>query len=272
MFTEQDTEQYYDHKDDLYRSFWDPAGGLHYGYFPDPTAERSQSTAEQLLTAFRDWDEELLARSGITGSSTVLDVGCGNGTTSVWLARHTGCQVTGIDLSQVRTDNARRLGETNPDARVTFRKASATDIPYSDGAFSHAWSQATLYHVHERSRALAEVHRVLRDDGVFAFDDLTTPRTPVGPTSQRLIYDRLLFEPTFSAEQYVARLAGAGFEVEDTIDLSRHLKGTYELLVKQVTALAPELAVPYQAMIDGIDAGEVGWSGFTCRKVARHAA
>ncbi|MER5766364.1 class I SAM-dependent methyltransferase [Streptomyces sp. NPDC001985] len=271
MFTERDTERYYNHQDDLYRSFWDPEGGLHYGYFPDLAGARppgGADTAERLAAAFRDWDRELLARSGIDGDSAVLDIGCGNGTTSVWLARTTGCRVTGIDLSLVRVTNAQRLREANPAARVTFRKASAERVPYPDGSFSHAWSQATLYHVHDRPRALAEVHRVLRDGGVFAFDDLTTPRTPVGSATRRHVYDRLLFEPALSAERYAAHLGDAGFAVESSRDLSGHLRRTYELLVGRVAELAPELTVPYRAMIDAVDAGEVAWSCFICRKAA----
>ncbi|MEU5980306.1 methyltransferase domain-containing protein [Streptomyces sp. NPDC047315] len=268
MFTEHDTEKYYDHRDDLYRSIWDPEGALHYGYFPDAGTDPSKDPAQQLVAAFRDWDEELLARSGIEEGSTVLDVGCGNGTTSVWLARRTGCRVTGVDLSLVRVTHAQRLQEAHPKARVAFHKASALRLPFPDAAFSHVWSQSTLYHVHDRPRALAEVHRVLHDGGTFAFDDLVTPRTPVSAAARQHIYDRLLCEPAFSAQGYAEQLAGAGLEVTDVLDLSEHLRRTYELLVRRVAALAPELTVPYQAMIDAVDAGDVGWSCFTCRKAA----
>ncbi|MEU9607208.1 methyltransferase domain-containing protein [Streptomyces sp. NPDC048057] len=268
MFTEHDTEKYYDHQDDLYRSVWDPEGALHYGYFPDLGAAPAGGPAEQLVAAFRDWDEELLARSGIDEGSAVLDVGCGNGTTSVWLARRTGCRVTGVDLSLVRVTNAERLRAAHPEARVAFHKASALHLPFPDASFSHVWSQSTLYHVHDRPRALAQVHRVLRNRGAFVFDDLVTPRTPVSPAARRHVYDRLLCEPSFSAHGYVEHLSAAGFEVVEARDLSAHLRRTYELLVSRVAALAPELTVPYQAMIDAVDAGDVGWSCFTCRKAA----
>ena len=36
-FTEQDTENFYDAEDVLYRSFWDEEGSLHWGYFDETT-------------------------------------------------------------------------------------------------------------------------------------------------------------------------------------------------------------------------------------------
>ncbi len=77
-FTEQDTERYYDEEDTTYRSFWDPEGSLHWGYFDD-------TTGNDFLTASRHLNDIMLARSGIDSDSVVLDLGCGNGNTTNWL-------------------------------------------------------------------------------------------------------------------------------------------------------------------------------------------
>lgn len=36
-FTEQETENYYDSQDAIYRSFWDEEGSVHWGVFDDTT-------------------------------------------------------------------------------------------------------------------------------------------------------------------------------------------------------------------------------------------
>ena len=46
-------------------------------------------------------------KAEITRDSRVLDLGCGNGTTSFRLHEDLECEVVGIDLSGVRIDNAK---------------------------------------------------------------------------------------------------------------------------------------------------------------------
>ncbi len=41
----------------------------------------------------------MLEQSGIFAKSRVLDIGCGNGNTAVWVTQQTGCEVVG-DLSE----------------------------------------------------------------------------------------------------------------------------------------------------------------------------
>ena len=48
-FTEKDTENYYDLEDEIYLSFWDPAGTLHWGLF---YADESVIFASNNLTQY----------------------------------------------------------------------------------------------------------------------------------------------------------------------------------------------------------------------------
>lgn len=260
-YTEADTERFYDTEDALYRSFWDRQGSLHWGYFE----AGARPPASAFVDACARWNARMLAQSGIDAHARVLDLGCGNGTTALWLAAETGCEVVGVDLSGVRVANARAAAGAH---RVQFDKASATALPYEDGAFTHVWSQATLYHVHDRSAALAELHRVLQDGGSIVFDDLVTPRQPVGDRARRFVYDRLLFAPTYSHDGYVEALAAQGLLVCREEDLSPHLRTSYELLCERATSHYPELAAAYVEMCGAIDRGELGWSFFVADKIA----
>ncbi|MFE0044383.1 methyltransferase domain-containing protein [Streptomyces albireticuli] len=255
------TEAFYDHEDDVYRSFWDSSGSLHWGYF----ADLSQTDPEAFLEASQRWTDLLLDRSGIGPGSHVLDIGCGNGTTAAYLARRTGCRVTGIDISGVRVGHARARTHALPN--VDFRKASAALLPFADGTFTHVWSQATLYHVPDRERALDEIHRVLAEGGTLVLDDLVTPSPSVTDTGRRVVYDRLMFEPGPSHQEYERALRDKGFAVLDGADLTPHLRKSYELLAERARSASPAHSAAYRQVTSAIDAQDVGWSAFVAGKV-----
>jgi ubiquinone/menaquinone biosynthesis C-methylase UbiE len=263
-FTEAETEAFYDSEDSLYRSFWDEEGSLHWGYFDN----LEDAEAEEFLTACKRWNQYMLEQSKIDASSKVLDIGCGNGNTAIWLAQQTGCEVVGIDLSGVRVKNAQEKAKNYPHLNISFQKASATSLPFDDNSFTHVWSQATIYHIPEREKALQEIHRVLQEGGTFLFDDLITPIPEISPSSRQFVYERLLFEPTFSLETYADFLSHLGLLVGKKIDLSDHLKKSYELLSKLALEKYPNLSFAYEKMCEAIDKKELGWGFYLCTKVS----
>jgi len=263
-FSEVDTEVFYDSEDSLYRSFWDSEGSLHWGYFENLTDVK----VEDFITACQHWNEYMLSGGGITKDSRVLDLGCGNGNTAVWLCQQTDCEVVGIDLSGVRIENAKAKAQEYPSLRLEFEKASATNLPYEEGSFTHVWSQATLYHVHDRHQALREVHRVLEEGGTFIFDDLISPTQEINEMARQYVYDRLIFEPTFSMEAYADFLTQLGFMVLAKMDLSKHLHKSYELLSQLAKPQYPELSCAYDKMCEAISAEQLGWGFFLAEKVS----
>jgi ubiquinone/menaquinone biosynthesis C-methylase UbiE len=268
-FTEHDTEAYYDAEDALYRSFWDSAGSLHWGFFDD-------STGRDFLKACANLNEIMVGKARINSESNVLDLGCGNGNTATWLRTSQGCRVTGVDLSGVRIANANEALGTLPtdiQARLAFEKASATDLPFDDGVFSHVWSQATIYHIHEKESALREAYRVLTTGGTLVFDDLTKPSPQVSDTAKTYVYDRLLFDTDFSFASYQDALRDTGFEILEAIDLSPHLKTSYQCLAElalkgigQPEEKFRNLAAAYHQMVAAVDRSELGWGLYLCRK------
>ncbi len=268
-FTERDTESYYDAEDAVYRSFWDQEGSLHWGLF-------DEGTGRDFLKASANLNRVMLEKSGIQRGSKLLDLGCGNGTTSMWLSRTRGCRVEGIDLSGVRIGNARAALDDQPaevSALLGFEKASVTELPYGDGSFTHVWSQAAIYHVHDKEKALQEAYRVLQDGGIFAFDDLTKPRAEVGEAARKWVYDRLLFDTEFSFDTYQDALRRVGFRVLEAQDLSAHLKTSYQCLAEITRSKGNEagekfraLSFAYEQMVQAVDRGELGWALYLCQK------
>ena len=267
-FTEDDTERFYDSEDGLYRSFWDEDGSLHWGVF-------DEATGNDFLKACANLNEIMAEKARIGRDSKVLDLGCGNGNTATWLCESRGSQVVGIDLSGVRVGNAREsLAHRSEDvrSRLAFEKASATDLPFDNGAFTHVWSQATIYHIHEKHEALQEAYRVLGRGGVFVFDDLIKPKPDIGEMARQYVYDRLLFDTDFSFGSYQEALEGVGFQVLEAHDLSPHLKESYACLARVTreridddALMFQPLAVAYEQMVRAVDNGELGWGMYVCR-------
>ena len=268
-FSEQETESYYDSEDAIYRSFWDENGSVHWGLF-------DESTGEDFIKACTNLDETMAREGRIDQSSRVLDLGCGNGTTAIWLSSFRSCQVTGVDLSGVRVQNAldslARL-DSQAQSRLAFEKASATDLPFEDGSFTHVWSQAVIYHVPDKDSALAEAYRVLEPGGIMVFDDLIKPQPNISEDARKFVYDRLLYDTPFSFESYQDALEAQGFKVLEAQDLSDHLKNSYLRLSERTPKSDSEHAEHYAMLTNAylgtaqaVDNRELGWGMYICQK------
>jgi SAM-dependent methyltransferase len=88
----------------------------------------------------------------------VLDVGCGAGWSTYWLAVR-GYDATGIDLNPAAF-------EPIPQDQLRFVPGSALSLPFPDGQFDVAGAHAVLEHVSDPQQMLNEMIRVVRPGGV----------------------------------------------------------------------------------------------------------
>ncbi len=109
---------------------------------------------------------EAIGRSEGTG----VDVGCGLGLAVNELAA-LGCQVTGIDLSQVMVEKARRRYPN-----LDFRIGSALELPFEDDSLDFYRAERVYVHLPDAEKALNEAYRVLKPGGrlVLTEPDLNT--------------------------------------------------------------------------------------------------
>jgi len=155
-----------------------------------------------------------LIESGRVAPCQTVDLGCGAGNYAVWLAQQ-GFEVTGIDLSAAAIDRARELARSRG-ARCRFEVVDLLEpTPAFDGGFDFAYDWLVLHHVFpaDRPRYVANVHRMLRRDGLylsvcFSEDDRAIAgegkyRQPQLGTQLYLSSEqeiRDLFEPSFDVE------------------------------------------------------------------------
>jgi SAM-dependent methyltransferase len=115
---------------------------------------------------------ELAALAGIDARSRVLDVGCGIGGPSRYLAESLGCKVVGIDLTAEYCRLAEALtARAGLAGTVEFRTADALDLPFGDGEFDRVWTQHVAMNIADRSRLYRELARVLKPGGKLALYD-----------------------------------------------------------------------------------------------------
>jgi ubiquinone/menaquinone biosynthesis C-methylase UbiE len=198
---------------------------------PRPEATRAPSRLRGAYTALAPFYDRLVplvsSRARSTGHTwlavrdgeRVLDVGTGTGLSLAPLvAANPRGRTSGVDATPAMLRRARaRLAET-PAARYDLRRAEAGALPYAANTFDAVYS-SYLIDVLPRSRirpALAEMRRVLQDDGRLVVVCLAPPTRPIerlwGRLARRV---PLLFGGARPVEARPA-LRLAGFAVQRT--------------------------------------------------------
>jgi cyclopropane fatty-acyl-phospholipid synthase-like methyltransferase len=115
--------------------------------------------------------ECLLDALPIEPGTRVLDLGCGRGLTSVFLARELGAQVWATDLWIGATDNFERFRDAGVDDVVYPIHAEAHDLPYAEGFFDVIVSIDSYQYFGTDDTYLSYLLRFLRPGGRLGMVD-----------------------------------------------------------------------------------------------------
>lgn len=96
--------------------------------------------------------------------SKILDVGCAQGGFLNVLASKNFSSLYGIDVSERFLNEARKTNDN-----IDFRNANVENIPFPDSFFDVVILDQVLEHLAVPSRALIEIHRVLKVEGNVIF-------------------------------------------------------------------------------------------------------
>jgi SAM-dependent methyltransferase len=137
----------------------------------------------------------------------VLEVASGSGGPARYLARATGCRVTGLDANENGVATASRMAAESGDAeRVQFRVSDATArLPFEEGTFDALICIDSMNHFPDRLAVFREWRRVLRAGGRALFTD---PVVITGPVTNdelalRSSIGLFLFVPPGITEQFI---------------------------------------------------------------------
>jgi ubiquinone/menaquinone biosynthesis C-methylase UbiE len=151
----------------------------------------------------------------------VLEVGCGTGAQTVFLAASSpGAAITSIDLSPVSVERARaRVAAAGRDD-VAFAVANLFALPFADHAFDDLFVCFVLEHLPEPEKVLLTLRRVLRPGGtitVIEGDHGSWYCHPQGRDAARAVACLIEVQARLGGDSLVGRrlyplLAAAGFQ------------------------------------------------------------
>jgi SAM-dependent methyltransferase len=111
---------------------------------------------------------ELARGLGLAAGMAVLDVGCGVGGPSRYIAATYGCRVTGVDLTEAYYQAAALLAErVGLGERVDYRQGSALAMPFAEAAFDAAYTQHAAMNIEDKAGLYREIGRVLKPGARF---------------------------------------------------------------------------------------------------------
>jgi len=149
----------YDVISPYYPSLW--GEHLHHGYWI--VGDESKEQAQLQLV------EHLAQVANIKSGSEILDIGCGMGGSSLYLARNYNATVTGITISPVQVEMATAAAARERiDVKFLVMDAEAMDFQKQ---FDVLWSVESISHYQHREDFFVSASRLLKPGGAFGIID-----------------------------------------------------------------------------------------------------
>ncbi len=211
--------EFYDLLSPHFRKLW--GEHLHDGFYK--TGAESKEAAQEALVAY------LAEFAGLPHGARGLDIGCGMGATSVWLAKNLNSSMSGITLSATQVSIARELA-AREGVNAGFLQADAERFE-PEQPFDFAWMVGVLGHFENQQGFVRTAKRLVRRGARFLLADWVA-----GP--DLTLEDRECFvEPVLegmlmpdiaSLQDYIEWFNGNGFRVLQTRDLTRETSKTWD--------------------------------------------
>jgi len=207
---EPDVVTYYNQTHLGYRLFWNLARtySMHYGLRDD----QHRSHVASVLNLIR-----VLANTvDINERDEVLDVGCGFGGSSLWLAEHLGCRVTGIDINPTEIAFAQRQArERGLEERARFLEMDYREMDkrLEAEAYTVVWQIETLIYADRRAFAF-DAFRRLRENGRIVIADYFSRPRAYNRDEERILdgwVQGWAGKDLITGDQFVRHLDDAGF-------------------------------------------------------------
>ncbi len=239
----QQIQQFYDASSTLWEEVW--GEHMHHGYYgPEGnlTKERRQAQID-LIEEFLAWGMESPEGQPLAEKSKfsqILDIGCGIGGSTLYLAEKFQAQATGITLSPVQANRAtERAQAAQLSQNVNFQVANALEMPFEDDSFDLVWSLESGEHMPNKIQFLQECYRVLKPGGLFLM--ATWCHRPVWPTAPELtdderkhlaeIYRVYALPYVISLPEYEAIAIKTGFDSIQTADWSKAVAPFWNIVI-----------------------------------------
>jgi len=141
------------------------------------------------------WRHELVEHVADARPGRILDVATGTAGVAIELARRTGAEVVGVDISEPMLERGReRVTAAGMGGSIQLETARAESLPFGDGSFDAVSFTYVLRYVSDPAVTIRELARVLRPGGVMASLDFFVPPSRLWRVAWRA-YTRALLPP-----------------------------------------------------------------------------
>ena len=145
--------------------------------------------------AYRRWLDGMMCQAPIRAIDDVLDIAGGTGDVSRWVARafhpkHIQCTDLVPEMLEVARMHLER-GDFDG-VPIDFDVVDAQNIPYEDESYDVITMAYGIRNMPDRTRALAEMYRVLKRGGALVCLEFSTPPNPVWRTLYRFYLKHLI--------------------------------------------------------------------------------
>ena len=197
------------------KTFWDKNAGRY-----DRFMRKDRAAYEEMYALIRP----------VVKAKTVLELATGTGL----IAKHIVNAAAHIEATDASAEMIAEAKRDNPSAKLHFSVQDMFRLPYAEESFDVVIVSNALHIVPQPEKALAEIHRVLKDDGVLIAPTFTHAENSIFGMI-RAFFMRLAGFPLHSrwtSEEYLRFLRQNGWAVRKSAIMKASFPLTYAECVK----------------------------------------
>lgn len=265
-----------------WRKIWGPH--IHHGFY-EMEDENEMDEPLSPLKAQEKLIEKLASLLDLKPHQKILDVGCGMGGSSFFLAQNYQAELTGITLSQKQLEIANQerdqILKVNPQCMVSFKIEDAHDLKqFSNETFDVVWSLESCEQFFDKQKFINEAYRVLKPGGKLMLATWCSDQEFYkGKHAKTYLKVCQLFDlPYMPSMSHYQTLLEKHFYIQSKLDWSNYVKKSWNIgleelkkypissLFKMAGVFGLKFAFKIKYLKEAFQTGRIQYGVFICQK------